>query len=218
MNQAQNKTETELKAIGRESFSGVLLTDRQFDNAWDLTHGLERQIQGTGTFADWRNDHANAFARSEPLNPVKATAIINDLFKVRTGLSPNEMREALQANEDKLFDRKNNPAIAEKQQAYNAAVDAGARVQHGQRIKFHRAQAEQASKLADNLNITDVGAKKLMGEAFQEIDNRKLSEWGSELNKQYYEPQIEALRKNGQTKSTSDTAKNYSRTQQQSHS
>ena len=198
----------EMKRIGesRESFSGRLLSERQFEDTTAIVGIVKRRIQEIGKFKDCLNDFANALARTERFDIMKADSIIRDQFKIITGVTMNQMREALMENEKKLFDRENNPAEAERQKAYMAANSIGKMVEEGNKITFNRAYAYEASQLATELNITDIGAKKFIAETFEETENTKLHEWGKELDEKYYRPQIESekqQRKQGNTYSRS---------------
>ena len=202
----------EMKRLGesRESFSSLLLSDRQFEDVTAIVGILKRRTQETGSFDDCRNDFANAFARTENFNMVKSLSIINDNFRIITGVTMNQMREALMENEQKLFDRENNPAEAERQKAYMAANAIGKMVEEGTKMSFNRVYAYEASQLATELNITDIGAKKFIAETFEETENTKLHEWGKELDEKYYRPQIEAEKQQRKQDNT------YSRSRQPS--
>jgi len=183
----------EMKRIGdaRESFSARLLTERKFEDAMAITG----RIKETGKFKDCLNDFANAYARTERFDIMKADSTLRDLFKIRTGVTMNQMREALMENEQKLFDRKNNPAEAERQKAYMAANEVGRMVEEGNKMSFHRAFAQEASVFANEHNITDVGAKKFISETFAETENHVFHDWGKELDEKFFRPQIKAEQK-----------------------
>ncbi len=205
----------EMKRIGeaRESFSGLLQTERQFQDTTAIVGIVKRRIQETGKFKDCLNDFSNALARNDShLDVMKADSIIRDQFKIITGVTMNQMRETLMENEQKLFDRESNPAEGERQLAYNAANRIGQTVEQGNKITFNRAYSYEASQLATELNITDGGAKKLMAETFKETDNQELREWGKELDDKYYRPQVEA------EKQQRKEERNYSRSRQPSMS
>ncbi len=204
----------EMKRIGeaRESFSGRLLSERQFEDAMAITGVVERRTKETGAFKDCLNDFANAYARTERFDIMKADSTIRDLFRIRTGVTMNQMREALMENEQNLFDRKNNPAEDERQKAYMAANETGRMVKEGDKMSFHRAFAHQAAQLATELNITDVGAKKFINEVFEETENQAFREYGKELDEKYFRPQIKAEQKERREE------KSYSRSPQPSHS
>ncbi len=191
MNVTYNAEEMQRIGEARNSFSGNLLTDRQFDDAMAITGVVERRIKETGTFKECLNDFSNAYARTERFDAMRADSTIRDLFRIRTGVTMNQMRESLMEREAKLFDRKNNPAENELRCAYQAANQAAHKVEEGNKMKFDRAFAYEAAVLATELDITDAGAKKLMRESFQETENRELYDWGKELDDTYYRPQIE---------------------------
>lgn len=179
----------------RMSYSGRLLTDRQYEDMMALTAIIERRIEETGSFKDCLTDYANATARTERFDAMKADSIIRDLFKARTGVTMNELREAFMAREKTLFDKEHNPAEQERQKAYRAAVDSGRTVEQGDKINFHRALNFEAVQLARDLTITHVGAKKLMEQCFEDTEGRSLRDWGKELDEKHYRPQIEAEKK-----------------------
>lgn len=187
-------------AIARESFSGRYLTDSQFDEAMAITGIIEREITKSGAFKEKLGDYAYAMARTEKLDAMKAENTIRDLFKSRVGQSMNQMREGLMAREEKLTGQ-------EKAAAYDHAMGMARMIRDGIKMPFHRAYAHQAQGLAQDLGITDAGAKSLMQEAFRTKENRELYDWGKELEDRYYRPQIEAEKKEreqGRTNSGSD--------------
>lgn len=204
----------EMKRIGdaRESFSGRLLTDRRFEDAIAITGIVERRIKEAGVFKDCLGDFSNAMARSERFDIMKADTILRDLFKIRTGVTMNQMRETLMENEQKLFDRENNPAEAQRQKAYMAANAIGKMVEEGTKMTFGRARAYEASQLATELNISDIGAEKFIGEVFKETENAEFSDWGKELDDKFYRPQIDAEKQQRREEKT------YSRSRQPSES
>lgn len=182
-------------AEARMSYAGRLLTDRQFSDLIAVTGIIERRIEETGSFVDCLNDYANAAARTERFDTAKAGERIRELFKARTGMTMNQMREGFMEREKALFDRENNPAEQERQKAYQAAVQAGRMVETGDKITFFRALNFESVQLAGELDITHVGARKLINESFEEIEGRSLSDWGQELDEKYFRPQIEAEKK-----------------------
>lgn len=183
-----NKTTTRKpqgEAAARESFSGRLLTDRQFDDALSITGIIEREIRSSGAFKDKLGDYSYAFARSEKFDAMKAETILRDIFKERTGRTMNQYREELAKREETLTD--DHRALA-----YARACDIGDMMEKGVKMSFHRAYAHQAQQLAEEIGITDACAKRLMREEFSAAENADLTDWGKELDEQYYRPQIEA--------------------------
>ncbi len=169
----------------RESFSGRLLTDAQFEEAIAITRIIEREIGKSGTFKDKLGDYSYAMSRTERMDAVKAETIIRDLFKSRTGQTMNQMRE-------KFAEREKNLPKDVKDKAYEHAARIGEHVSTGNKMTFFRASAIEAQVLGEALGITDAAAKMLMREAFKETEGSELNEWGKELDETYYRPQIEA--------------------------
>lgn len=185
MNTTTNTTEDKNLTEARESFSGRLLTDAQFDEAMAITRIIEREIAKSGSFKDKLGDYAYAMARTEKMDAVKAETTIRDLFKARTGQTMNQMREKLAEREEKL------PKDA-LDKAYRHVGQIGERVQAGDKMTFYRAYAFQAQELGSELGITDAAAKNLMRESFKQTEKRELFEWGKELDEAYFRPQVEA--------------------------
>lgn len=184
----------------RESFSGRLLTDPQFEEAMAITSIIERKIVKSGTFKDKLGDYAYAMARTEKMDVVRAETTIRDLFKARTGQTMNQMREEIAGREEKL------PAEA-RDKAYRNASQIGQMIREYNKMSFYRAYAFQAQMLGAEYGITDAAAKTLMRESFKEKEGRELIDWGKELDEQYYRPQIEAEKKEREkTSRTSDSS------------
>jgi len=198
MNNFYNPKENERVAAARESFSGRLLTDRQFDDAMTITGVIEREIKHSGTFKDKLGDYAYAFARSEKFDAMKAESIIRDLFKERTGQTMNQMRENLTKQEEALSDYN-------RKQAYHEACAISDLMENGVKLSFHRAFAHQAQQYAEQIGVTDACAKRLMRDEFASVEAVELQAWGKELDEQFYRPQIEAemAERNGRAQSRS---------------
>lgn len=189
----------------RESFSGRLLSDPQFDEAMAITLIIEREIQKTGRFKEKLGDYAFAFARTEKFETHKAEIAIRDLFKERTGMTMNEMRELLVKREETLSE-------TERRSAFPAALQVGKMIEEGNKISFHRAYSHEARTLATDLNITDLGAKRLMAEQFEAVNDAKFYDWGKEQEKKFYTPQIEAEKQERKVERTQQQSRGYSRT------
>ena len=185
MNTPSNSGESDRIAQARESFSGRLLTNRQFDEAIGLTQIIEREIQKSGSFKEKLGDYAYAFARSERFDAVKSESMLRDLFKERTGQTMNQMREGLVQAQEALSDE-------QRQNAYQYAVDVGTLMEQGVKVSFNRAVAEQSQKMATELGITDNAARSIMAEEFEAVERQSLWEWGKQLDEEIYRPQIEA--------------------------
>ncbi len=203
MNQLYDNQERERVIKARDSYSGRLLTNSQFDEAMSITGIMEREIKKNGTFKQKLGDYAQAYARTEKFDHMKAETTIRELFTARTGQTMNQMREALIKREDTLLGRegKSSPdqkavepqiSDSEKQRAYHAAMDVGGMIEKGDKIAFYRAYTHQSSELAQELGITENGAKVLMKDQFEQIEKNDIYKWGKELEEKYYRPQIKA--------------------------
>ena len=174
----------------RESYSGRLLSDPHFDEAMMITGIVEKEIQATGRFKEVLNEYSAAFAHTKKnLSVVKAETIIRDLFKERTGLSMNELRESFQHREENLTQE-------QKTAAFPYAKEVGSMIENGNKISFSRAFSHQAKDYATKLNITDLSAKRIMSEQFEAVQGEKLYDWGKAKEKEFYRPQIEAEKAN----------------------
>ena len=181
-------TPQEMKGVesARESYSGRLLSDPYFNEAMMITGIIEKEIQATGKFKDALNGYANSFANPKKnLSAINAEKIIRDLFKERTGLSMNELRESFQQREESLTEEQRKAALP-------YAVEVGVMIESGDKISFSRAFAHQAKDFATKLNITDLGAKRIMSEQFQSVRGEKFYDWGKAQEERFYRPQIEA--------------------------
>ena len=139
-------------STARESFSGRLLSDPDFDEAMLITNIVEKEIQKTGQFAQKLNEYSAAYAHTRKnLSVIKSEKIIRDLFKERTGMWMNDMRKIFEQREESLSD-------TQKRAAFPYAQEIGAMIEKGNKISFHRAFSHQAKTCAMELNITDLGA------------------------------------------------------------
>ncbi len=184
-NTTQQKDETERIAITRESFSGRLLTDTQFDEILAHTRIVEAEIHRSGTFKDCLGDYAYTYAKRHKADPQRAENILRDLYRERVGETMNQTRERLMKREEALTED-------EKAMGYEHAVRIGERVEHGDKIAFSRAYASEAGAMANDLGITHAAARKIMAEEFEAAENLPLRDWGKELDVQHFQPQIEA--------------------------
>ena len=183
-----NPKEMDRVLNARESYSGRLLSDPHFNEAMMITSIVEKEIQATGRFKEVLNEYSAAYAHTKKnLSVVNAEKIIRDLFKERTGLSMNELRESFQQREENLTEEQKNAA-------FPYAKEVGTMIENGNKISFSRAFSHQAKDYATKLNITDLGAKRIMSEQFEAVQGEKLYDWGKAKEKEFYRPQIEAER------------------------
>lgn len=212
----------------RESFSGRLLSDSQFEETVAITGILERQIKSSGSFKEKLTDYSYAMARSERKDALKIESRVRDIFKARTGFTMNEMREGLLQRERALLGTPaEEPSLSndftaveavpgtvsneQKARAYKAANDVGQMVSEGTLLTFNRAVSYEAAILATEFNITDAGAKRFMKDVFTETENRDFWEWGKELDKEYFQPSVEAEKQQRQSERSQGRSRHYSR-------
>ncbi len=185
MNEPYDPSEVKRAAQARESFSGRMLTDTQFEDAMAITGIIEREIKMAGKFREKLGDYAVAMARTEKFDAVKAETILRDLFTIRTGQPMNRMKEGLKERENSLNEE-------QKRGACHHAKEVGRIIQQGDKIPFHRAYASQRGNLAEHLGITASRTGTLMKDEFQQREGRDFYEWGKECEAKYYRPQIDA--------------------------
>ena len=185
MNEYFDPNHKQRLAAARESFSGRLLTDSQFNEAIAITGIIEAEIYKSGTFKEKLSDYAYAFARTEKFDVVKAEITLRDLFKANTGQTMNQLRESLMDREDQIDE-------GGDERAKEATRKIGAMIKDGDKIAFHRAYDTQASEMAGELGITIHGAKRIITDVFRNEAEGELYDWGKNLEDKYYRPQIEA--------------------------
>ncbi|MFG1339971.1 hypothetical protein [Xanthobacter autotrophicus] len=200
MNDHSNANKKDRVPVARESFSGRLLTDRQFDEAIAITTIIEQEIRQSGTFKDKLGDYSYAFARTEKFDTVKAEAIIRDLFKERTGQSMNQMREDMAKREEAVTD-------TQRAEAYARACAIGELMADSPKMSFHRAFTHQARQLGEAMGVTDACARRLMREEFAAAEGSELQAWGKELDETIYRPQIEAEKSERAARATPQKAR-----------
>lgn len=204
MNNYYDPKESERVAQARESYSGRLLTDNQFQEAIAITGILEAEIRKSGTFKEKLGDYSHAFSRTEKFDAMKAETTLRDLFKARTGQSMNELREHLIDQEERL------PEGAQEQ-AKQATREILGMIKDGNKMPFYRAYDHQAAALADGLGITNNSAKRLMTDTFRTEADGELYDWGKDLEEKYYRPQIEAEKQERQVQSRSNPGQSRGR-------
>ena len=201
MNYMLNPEEIKRLGVARESYSGSLLSNHQFDDFIAFTDILEREIIRTEKFKEKLSDLSYAAARTDKLDALKTEETIRGLFKARTGMSMNEFRETLIERGEKL-------SFEDRQRAYHYAKEVGSMIENGNKIAFYRAYSHQAATYADEFGISHKKAKSLMQDAFEVQEGKRLYDWGKEKEAQFYRPQIESekaerVKKQSQSKAPS---------------
>jgi len=91
-----------------------------------------------------------------------------------------------------LQEREEKVGAQVREQAYQQAVEIGGLMERGVKMSFRRAAAHQSEMPAMEHGVTDRFAYPRMAEEFRADENMELADWGKELDKQFFEPQIEA--------------------------
>lgn len=192
--------QTELQGVGpnarltkqeaAQSVAAKSLTKSQFEESWAIAGVMENAIHKSGAFKDKLGDYAYAFARLEKFAPMKGEMIIRDTFKARYGQTMNDMRETLKERENALGRDAKDDAL---KQAYRTE----SLIRDGETMPFYKAFDQSGSELGERLGVTDVAAKKLMSDAYQNAEGRELYASGKALEKEHHQPRTEAERKQG---------------------
>lgn len=177
--------DTDALTAARESFSGRTLTEGQFKEAYAIAGILHQEIQKTGSFREKLTDYAHVYARSEKFDALRGETIIRDVYAGQFGQSLNQTREGLIANEEAL------PETA-RSRALTCAETIGDLIQKAPTQPFYQAYDRAAVTLANELKITQTGAKTLMKEVYQAAHNRDLYDAGKELEAVHHKPVREA--------------------------
>ncbi len=165
----------------RDSFHGRAMTEARFEMTDGMARMLEREIQKSGSFYNLRIDLTSALARSETIEPVKAESMIADVFKARNGVTMNQMRDGLEAQEKIVAETIHDQAL---QQAYQSMQ----LIENGPTMPRYRAIDIAAIVLAQENNITEASAKKFMAEAYEKAEGRDFYEAGKEAEDTYHKP------------------------------
>ena len=178
----------------RESFSARLLTDPQFEEFASICGILHREIHRSGSFIEKLETYAFAVSRIEKgINAAKADTILRDIFKGLFGQSLDQLRKQLLKTQEELDEEQVSVGL-------DFAYATLQQIEDGDKMPFYRAYAEQAALMATELGITDVFAKKLMGEQFEAAEARKFYEEGKQFEDKFYRPQIEAEKRNRESR------------------
>ena len=189
----------------RNGYPAGTLSDPHYNEAMLITGIIEGSIQSTGKFKKALSEYSAAYARTkEKLTDIQAERIIRDMFEARTGMKMNEMRQM-------FADREENLSEIKKSAALPYAKEIGPMIENGDKISFHRAYAAQAKSCATDLNITDLGAKRIMSKKFEEAHGQSLYEWGKDHETRFYKPQIEALKQARKSQQSQKKSHEYSR-------
>lgn len=171
----------------RESDVGQRMTDSQFDEAWQVTGIVRREIRKTASFIGKLTDYAHAFARDERFDAARGEMFLRDLYTSRYGETMNDTRAA-------LLDREK--AIAEDGNLYGYTEARGIEglIADGETMPFYLAYDRAAVEMARSLEITERTAKRLMASAFEKTEGQDFYGWGKALEAKHCRPKPETKR------------------------
>lgn len=167
--------------------AGHTLSEHQFRKAYAYAETMESEIQRTGSFIEPLSDHGHLLARGERFDALGGEAMIRDVYKARYGVSMNQRREALLANEQAL-----GPEA--RQRAFEDACAMEAQIRDGETMPYYRASDQASVGLARDLEITERGALNLMKTVYAERTGRDLYEDGKSWEASYHAPVRDAAR------------------------
>lgn len=185
MNQIHETPNPRVKA--RASYSGSRLTDAQFDEAWNITGILHREIHRSGSFIEKLTDYARTFAGRGKVDASREEAILRDIYAERFGQSMNKTREG-------LADRERTLRNAGDEQAQHYAQTVTALIPQGETMPFYQAYDRAASDMARQHGISEAGAKSMMKDAFAHAEGGSLYEVGKALEAEHHIPARDAQR------------------------
>ncbi|WP_171173683.1 hypothetical protein [Ruegeria sp. HKCCD8929] len=171
----------------RQSYTGNRLTDSQFDEAWNITAIIHREIRKSGSFREKLTAYAHAFACNESLDPMRGETILRDIYSARHGESMNQTRKGLMEREAILRDTGDDQALHHARMVETL-------IQDGPTMPFYRAYDISAVEMARQHGVTESGAKSMMKEAFEKAEGRDFYISGKKLEEQYHRPVREAER------------------------
>lgn len=178
---ANDQTAKERRQEARQSFTGSRLTHRQFAESWQIADILHRAILHSGSFVDKLADYAHAFARTEKFDAARGEIILRDMFTARYGQSLNELRKDVLAHEAMVKDHLTESALD-----YAQAIPE--RIRAGKTLPFYQAYDQAAVAMARKHDITEVGAKTLMKNAFRQAGGRDLYTVGKAAEEEHHAP------------------------------
>ena len=118
---------------------------------------------------------------------MRGETIIRDIYAARYGRTMNQTREGLLERESTLRE-------AGQDQALHHARSIEGMIKEGKTMPFYRAYDHAAVSMAEQHNITETGAKKMMKTAYREAAGMELYDTGKALEKAHHEPVKEAQR------------------------
>lgn len=180
MNQMQSD-EPQTRDKARASFQGARLTDAQFDEAWNIVGTLHRETQRSGSFIKKLTDYAHTFAGRDKIDASREETVLRDIYYERFGQSISKTREGLAERERLLREARGSEAL-------NYARQTLGLIQDGETMPHYLASDRTAVAMARQHGISEVGAKKVMAEAFEAADGKPFYETCKEFEALYHRP------------------------------
>lgn len=161
------------------------LISSQSDESWDIVNIVRREIRKSGKFTAKLNHQSIAFSLGQKFDETRAELILRDQYQSRFG-------ETMKQTLDGILEREANLPETAQRDALDYAHMVSPLIRDGETMPFYRAYDYVGSALAEKLNITETGAKKLMTKAFRDAEGRELFDVGKEMEKQFHQPVREA--------------------------
>lgn len=198
-------TNTDTLQAARETFSGKTMTETQLTQAHAIAGILHAEIQRSGSFKEALTDYSHAFARNEKFDALRGEAMIRDLYSARYGQTLNQTREGLIATADSLPEHAQTRTL-------DCAETIGDLIQAAPTQPFYKAYDRAANTLSAEFGITQVTAKKMMSEAFEQTHGKDLYAHGKEVENAYHKParDAEVAARKAEKLQTQSQAQSYS--------
>lgn len=165
----------------RDSFSGKTMTETQLKQAVAIADILHAEIHQSGSFIEQLTDYGHAFARNEKFDAMRAEKMIRDIYTATKDQSLNQTREGLVAAKENL------PDIA-KTRALDCAESIGQLIEKAPTQPFYMAYDRAAVTLSAEFGITQLAAKTMMNEVFEQRHGKELYAHGKQLEEQFHKP------------------------------
>jgi len=165
----------------RQSPAGRHLTDSQFDETSAIASVIRSRINKAGAYTDKLSHYSYAFARTERFDVLKAEETIRGIYQATYGETMKQTLERLRTRQSEIKETRGDVAL-------RYAHSVPGRISEAPTMPFYRAYDEAAVEMAEELGITQVGAKEMMKEAFRLHEGRELYEAGKEAEALYHKP------------------------------
>lgn len=120
---------------------------------------------------------------------MQAEDAINNVFKERTGMSMHVKAEGMKA-------RLKEPSPEQRREIGQKVSKIDPMMQEGNLLSFNRVLSEVSSQSAKELNVPELGITIIMREEFNQMNpDKEFYDWGTERDKEIYQPQVEELKK-----------------------